>query len=60
MFEEPEDGDAPVATYEHQVKCPNARNLIVIAGDSLEDQDRVCDSKCNLQILGQGREAETC
>ena len=35
MFETPDDGDAKVATYEHQVKCPNARNLIAVVGDSL-------------------------
>ena len=58
MFEEPEDGDAPVATYEHQVKCPNSRNLIAVIGDSLDDADRTCDQKCNLQIEGMGREAE--
>lgn len=56
MFETPEDGDSRVATFEHQVKCPNARNLISIVGDSLDDPDRECDSKCNLQLLGQGRE----
>ena len=55
MFETPDDGDAPVPTYEHQVKCPNARNLIAIIGDSLSDPDRVCDQKCNLQMEGMGR-----
>ena len=55
MFETPDDGDAPVATYEHQVKCPNARNLIAVVGDSLADPDRVCDQKCNLLIEGMGR-----
>src|SRR5215204_5679210 len=35
MFEVPDDGDAPVATYEHQVKCPNARNMVLVRGDSL-------------------------
>ncbi len=55
MFEVPDDGDAPVPTYEHQVKCPNARNLIAIIGDSLADPDRECDQKCNLLIEGMGR-----
>ena len=55
MFEIPDDGDAPVATFEHQVKCPNARNLIAIVGDSLSDPDRECDKKCNLLIEGMGR-----
>jgi len=55
MFETPDDGDAPVATYEHQVRCPNARNLIAVVGDSLADPDRECDQKCNLLIEGMGR-----
>ena len=56
MFETPDDGDAPVATFEHQVKCPNSRNLIAIVGDSLADPDRECDQKCNLLIEGLGRQ----
>ena len=55
MFETPDDGDAKVPTYEHQVKCPNARNLIAVIGDSLADPDRACDQKCNLLIEGMGR-----
>ena len=55
MFETPEDGDATVPTYEHQVKCPNSRNLIAVIGDSLADPDRECDQKCNLLIEGMGR-----
>jgi hypothetical protein len=47
-------GGAKVANYEYQRKCPNAQNLIAIIGDS-DDPDRVCDSKCNLQIQGMGR-----
>jgi hypothetical protein len=42
-------GGAKVADYEYQRKCPNAQNLIAIIGDG-PDSDRVCDSKCNLQI----------
>jgi len=42
------------ATYEYQVKCPNDEQLIAIIGDSLEDEDRKCDSKCRLQIEGIG------
>ncbi len=57
MFEIPEDGDDPVATYEHQVTCPNARNLILVRGDSIEDDDRECDQRCSLQLEGMGREA---
>ena len=45
---------ARVASYEYQRKCPNAQNLIAIIGDS-DDPDRVCDSKCNIQIQGMGR-----
>jgi hypothetical protein len=44
---------APVPTYEHHRRCPNARNLIAIIGDS--DGDRICDDKCDLQIEGMGR-----
>jgi hypothetical protein len=48
-----EDGRVP--TYKHQVDCPNSRNLIAVIGDSLADDDRVCDQKCNLQMQGLGR-----
>ena len=48
------EGGSRVANYEYQRKCPNAQNLIAIIGDS-PDPDRVCDSKCNIQILGMGR-----
>jgi len=50
-----EDGRVP--TYKHQVDCPNARNLIAVIGDSLLDDDRECDHKCNLQMQGMGRRA---
>ncbi|HWM12186.1 MAG TPA: hypothetical protein VNO82_22690, partial [Solirubrobacteraceae bacterium] len=46
-----EGGGAKVANYEYQRKCPNAQNLIAVIGDG-PDEDRVCDSKCNLQIEG--------
>jgi hypothetical protein len=55
MFETPDDGDAPVPNFEHQVKCPNSRNLIAIIGDSLADPDRECDHTCNLLMEGLGR-----
>jgi len=55
MFETPDDGDAKVATFEHQVRCPNSRNLIAVIGDSLSDPDRECDKRCNLLIEGLGR-----
>jgi hypothetical protein len=47
-------GGAKVANFEYQRKCKNAQNLIAIIGDG-PDADRVCDSKCNLQIEGMGR-----
>lgn len=49
--------DGRVPTYLHQVDCPNARNLIAIVGDSLDDADRECDHRCNLSIEGMGRRA---
>jgi hypothetical protein len=47
--------DGRVPTYNHQVDCPNSRNLIAIIGDSLKDDDRTCDQHCNLQMQGLGR-----
>jgi hypothetical protein len=47
-------GGAKVPNFEYQRRCPNAQNLIAIIGDG-PDADRVCDSKCNLQIEGWGR-----
>ena len=37
-------------------QCPNAQNLIAILGDT--NNDRICDSKCNLQIEGTGDNPE--
>ena len=48
-----EDGKVP--TYRLQVECKNSRNLVQITGDSLEDDDRVCDHLCNLTLEGLGR-----
>jgi hypothetical protein len=45
---------ARVANFEYQRKCKNAQNLIAIIGDG-PDEDRVCDSKCNIQLEGWGR-----
>jgi hypothetical protein len=42
-----------VASYEYQLKCPNAQQLIAILGDS-DDPDTRCDVKCDLQIEGTG------
>ena len=43
---------ATVLTYEEQRQCPHAQNLIAIMGDT--NGDRICDSKCNIQIEGMG------
>jgi hypothetical protein len=43
-------------SYEQHRACPNAQNLIAILGDT--NGDRICDSKCNLQIEGTGDDAE--
>jgi hypothetical protein len=43
---------ATVLTYEEQRQCPHAQNLIAIFGDT--NGDRICDSKCNIQIEGTG------
>ena len=39
-------------TYEQHRQCKNAQNLIAILGDT--NGDRICDSKCNIQIEGTG------
>jgi hypothetical protein len=43
---------ATVLSYEEQRQCPHAQNLIAIMGDT--NGDRICDSKCNIQIEGKG------
>jgi hypothetical protein len=43
-------------TYDEQRQCPNAQNLIAILGDT--NGDRICDSKCNIQIEGTGSRPE--
>ena len=48
-----EDGRVPA--FRHQHDCPNSWNLIAIVGDSLSDEDRECDRKCNLLMKGLGR-----
>ncbi len=50
--------DGRVPTYLHQVECPNSRNLIAIIGDSITDDDKVCDQKCNLTMQGLGRKPD--
>jgi hypothetical protein len=55
-FEEPSDGDAPVPNYRFQRECPNSRNLIAVIGDT--NDDRKCDTRCNLQLEGMGRKPQ--
>jgi hypothetical protein len=50
---EPPDRPGMTApAYAYHRRCPNAHNLIAIAGDS--NDDGVCDDKCDLQIEGTG------
>jgi hypothetical protein len=46
------DGRVP---YDVMYRCPNVDNLIAVMGDDPNDEDRVCDQKCNLQIEGMGK-----
>ncbi|MDQ3915016.1 MAG: right-handed parallel beta-helix repeat-containing protein [Actinomycetota bacterium] len=48
---------APVLSYEQQLWCPHAQNLVGIFGDKdPTDQKRKCNSTlCNLQIEGTGQ-----
>ena len=49
-----------ILTYEEQLKCPHAQNLVGIFGDSKPGDDkRRCDAAvCDLQIEGTGDDAE--
>jgi hypothetical protein len=49
-----ENAGVRVPSYEYQLKCPNAQNLIAIIGDG-PDEDIRCDRKCDLQVEGLGR-----
>ncbi|MGH2978572.1 MAG: right-handed parallel beta-helix repeat-containing protein, partial [Solirubrobacterales bacterium] len=49
VYERTENGQFAL-TYEEHRQCPNAQNLIAILGDT--NGDRICDSKCNIQIEG--------
>jgi hypothetical protein len=58
----PADPDAegpgsPILTYEQQLLCPNAQNLVGIFGDvKPEDDKRECNAAvCDLQIEGTGQ-----
>ena len=53
-------GSGGLLTYEEQMECPHAQNLIAILGDSDPNDDkRVCDRPvCDLQIEGTGDDPE--
>ena len=53
---DPENRNAPVLTYEQQLQCPHAQNLIGIFGDQKPNDDkRECNGPaCDLQIEGTG------
>ncbi|MCW2958013.1 MAG: hypothetical protein JWP18_816, partial [Solirubrobacterales bacterium] len=61
----PRSNDPPVRPdRNHQVKCPNAKNLIEVVGDPTLEKDPAnpslpkCLQKCNLQIAGLGKKPE--
>lgn len=61
----PRSNDPPVRPdRNHQVKCPNAKNLIEVIGDPSVEADPAkpslpkCVQKCNLQIAGLGKKPE--
>jgi hypothetical protein len=59
---EPDDQEepgAPILTYEQQLQCPQAQNLIGIFGDEkTADDKRECNAAvCDLQIEGTGEKA---
>jgi hypothetical protein len=45
-----------VLSYEQERQCPHAKNLIAVMGDT--NGNRICDSKCNIQIEGTGASPE--
>jgi hypothetical protein len=45
-----------VLSYEQERQCPHAKNLIAVMGDT--NDNRICDSKCNIQIEGTGATPE--
>ena len=57
---DPENRNAPVLTYEQQLQCPHAQNLIGIFGDTKPNDDkRECNGPaCDLQIEGTGETPE--
>lgn len=55
-----EDEGAPILSYEQQMMCPQAQNLIGIFGDKTPaDDKRQCNAAaCDLQIEGTGQRPE--
>jgi hypothetical protein len=55
-----EEEGAPILTYEQQLQCPQAQNLIGIFGDEkTADDKRECNAAvCDLQIEGTGQKAK--
>jgi hypothetical protein len=55
-----EEEGAPILTYEQQIQCPQAQNLIGIFGDEkTADDKRECNAAvCDLQIEGTGEKAK--
>ena len=51
VYQRTENGQYALS-YSEQRQCPHAQNAIAILGDT--DGDRICDSKCNIQIEGTG------
>jgi Right handed beta helix region len=51
VYQRTENGQYAIS-YTEQRQCPHAQNAIAILGDT--DGDRICDSKCNIQIEGTG------
>lgn len=55
-----EESGAPILSYQEQLMCPHAQNLIPIFGDMRPgDDERKCDGPlCDLQIEGTGASPE--
>lgn len=60
LAQDDEEPGAPVLTYQEQLTCPHAQNLIGIFGDNKPTDDkRECNAPvCDLQIEGTGDDPE--
>jgi hypothetical protein len=60
LAQQNEDQGAPILSYEQQLTCPHAQNLIGIFGDvKPDDEKRECNAAvCDLQIEGTGQKPE--